>query len=151
MRTENVYCRGVSPKTKTGRLWTYVRDERNAGSMQPPAVWFANSPDRKGIHPQTHLANFSSVLQADVYARFNELYRTGDITEAACWAHARRKIHDIHIRRPSALTEEALKRIGQLYAIEAELRGLPAEHRLAQRQLRAKSLLNELEGWLREK
>lgn len=138
-------------KTKTGRLWTYVRDDRNAGSMLPPAVWFAYSPDRRGIHPQTHLANFSGVLQADAYAGFNELYRTGDITEAACWAHARRKIHDIHIRTPSALTEEALKRIGQLYAIEAELRGLPAEHRLAQRQLRVKPLLNELEGWLREK
>lgn len=110
-------------KTKTGRLWTYVRDDRNAGSMQPPAVWFACSPDRKGIHPQTHLTNFSGVLQADAYAGFNELYRTGDITEAACWAHARRKIHDIHVRTPSALTEEALKRIGQLYALEVELRG----------------------------
>ncbi|HHQ6628478.1 TPA: IS66 family transposase, partial [Serratia fonticola] len=133
------------------RLWTYVRDDRNAGSEQPPAVWFAYSPDRKGIHPQTHLANFSGVLQADAYAGFNELYRSGGITEAACWAHARRKIHDIHVRTPSALTEEALQRIGQLYAIEAELRELPAEHRLAQRQLRVKPLLNELEGWLREK
>jgi len=138
-------------KTKTGRLWTYVRDDRNAGSVQPPAVWFAYSPDRKGIHPQTHLGNFSGVLQADAYAGFNELYRSGGITEAACWAHARRKIHDIHVRTPSALTEEALKRIGQLYVIEAELRGLSAEHRLAQRQLRAKPLLNGLEGWLREK
>lgn len=120
-------------KTKTGRLWTYVRDDRNAGSMQPPAVWFAYSPDRKGIHPQTHLANFSGVLQADAYAGFNELYGTGDITEAACWAHARRKIHAIHVRTPSAITEEALKRIGQLYTVETELRGLPAARCLAQR------------------
>jgi len=138
-------------KTKTGRLWTYVRDDRNAGSMQPPAVWFAYSPDRKGIHPQTHLANFSGVLQADAYAGFNELYRTGDITEAACWAHARRKIHDIHVRTPSTITEEALKRIGQLYTVETELRGLPAAQRLAQRQMRTVPLLNGLEGWLREK
>lgn len=138
-------------KTKTGRLWTYVRDDRNAGSMQPPAVWFAYSPDRKGIHPQTHLANFSGVLQADAYAGFNELYRTGDITEAACWAHARRKIHDIHVRTPSVITEEALKRVGQLYTIETELRGLPAAQRLAQRQMRTVPLLNGLEGWLREK
>lgn len=136
-------------KTKTGRLWTYVRDDRNARASQPAAVWFAYSPDRKGIHPQTHLANFRGVLQADAYAGFNELYRSGGITEAACWAHARRKIHDIHVRAPSALTEEALKRIGQLYAIEGELRGLPAEYRLAQRQLRAKPQLNELESWLR--
>ena len=138
-------------KTKTGRLWTYVRDDRNAGSPLAPAVWFAYSPDRKGLHPQTHLAGFNGVLQADAYAGFNELYRAGHIKEAACWAHARRKIHDVHARTPSATTEEALKRIGQLYAIEAELRGLPAEQRLAQRQLRTKPLLNELEGWLREK
>ncbi len=94
-------------KTKTGRLWAYVRDDRNAGSALAPAVWFAYSPDRKGIHPQTHLACFSGVLQADAYAGFNELYRNGGITEAACWAHARRKIHDVHVRIPSALTEEA--------------------------------------------
>ena len=92
-------------KTKTGRLWTYVRDDRNAGSSQPPAVWFPYSADRKGIHPQTHLVNFRGVLQADAYAGFNDLYRSGGITEAACWAHARRKIHDIHVRIPLALTE----------------------------------------------
>ncbi|HAL9305078.1 TPA: IS66 family transposase, partial [Escherichia coli] len=67
-------------KTKTGRLWTCVRDDRNAGSTLAPAVWFAYSPDRKGIHPQTHLAGFSGVLQADAYAGFNELYRDGRIT-----------------------------------------------------------------------
>lgn len=100
-------------KTKTGRLWTYVRDDRNAG--------------------------------------FNELYRNGRITEAACWAHARRKIHDVHVRTPSALTEEALKRIGELYAIEAEIRGMPAEQRLGERQQKAKPQLESLENWLREK
>lgn len=138
-------------KTKTGRLWTYVRDDRNAGSAQPPAVWFAYSPDRKGIHPQTHLAGFRGVLQADAYAGFNELYRDGGIKEAACWAHARRKIHDVHVRTPSATTEEALKRIGQLYVIEAELRGLQAGQRQSERQLRTKPLLKALESWLREK
>ncbi|ECI3497666.1 IS66 family transposase, partial [Salmonella enterica subsp. salamae] len=138
-------------KTKTGRLWTYVRDDRNAGSASPPAVWFAYSPDRKGIHPQTHLTGFSGVLQADAYAGFNELYREGHIKEAACWAHARRKIHDVHVRTPSALTDEALKRIGELYAIEADIRGMPAEQRLAERQLKTKALLKSLENWLREK
>ncbi|TLV15149.1 IS66 family transposase, partial [Klebsiella indica] len=138
-------------KTKTGRLWTYVRDDRNAGSASPPAVWFAYSPDRKGIHPQTHLAGFSGVLQADAYAGFHELYREGHIKEAGCWAHARRKIHDVHIRTPSALTEEALKRIGELYAIEADIRGMPAEQRVAERQLKTKALLKSLENWLREK
>lgn len=138
-------------KTKTGRLWAYVRDDRNAGSALAPAVWFAYSPDRKGIHPQTHLACFSGVLQADAYAGFNELYRNGGITEAACWAHACRKIHDVHVRIPSALTEEALEQIGQLYAIEADIRGMPAEQRLAERQRKTKPLLKSLESWLREK
>ncbi|MEF7148376.1 IS66-like element ISEc8 family transposase, partial [Escherichia coli] len=135
-------------KTKTGRLWAYVRDDRNAGSALAPAVWFAYSPDRKGIHPQTHLACFSGVLQADAYAGFNELYRNGGITEAACWAHACRKIHDVHVRIPSALTEEALEQIGQLYAIEADIRGMPAEQRLAERQRKTKPLLKSLESWL---
>ncbi|WP_316474371.1 IS66 family transposase, partial [Klebsiella quasipneumoniae] len=75
------------------------------------------------------------------YAGFNELYRDGRITEAACWAHARRKIHDVHVRTPSALTEEALKRIGELYAVEAEIRGMLAEQRLAERQRKTKPLL----------
>jgi transposase len=91
------------------------------------------------------------VLQADAYAGFNELYRNGRITEAACWAHARRKIHDVHVRTPSTLTEEALRQIGQLYAIEADIRGMPAEQRLAERQQKAKPLLKSLESWLREK
>ncbi len=97
---------------------------------------------QKGIHPQTHLAGFSGVLQADAYAGFNELYRDGRLTEAACWAHARRKIHDVHVRTPSALTEEALKRIGELYAVEAEIRGMLAEQRLAERQRKTKPLLS---------
>ncbi|HAU9352719.1 TPA: IS66 family transposase, partial [Escherichia coli] len=79
------------------------------------------------------------------------LYRNGGITEAACWAHARRKIHDVHVRIPSALTEEALEQIGQLYAIEADIRGMPAEQRLAERQRKTKPLLKSLESWLREK
>jgi len=118
-------------KTKTWRLWTYVRDDRNAGSGLAPAVWFAYSPDREGIHPQSHLAGFSGVLQADAYAGFNELYRDGRITEAVCRAHARRKIQDVHVRTPSDLTEEALKRIGELYAIEAKKRACRQSSALA--------------------
>jgi len=136
-------------KTKTGRLWTYVRDDRPAGDLSPPAVWFAYSPDRKGIHPQTHLANFQGVLQADAYAGFNALYEGGGIDEAACWAHARRKFHDLHVARPSPLTTEALRRIAELYLIEAEVRGKPPDERRSVRQVRARPLLDDLEQWLR--
>lgn len=83
-------------KTKTARLWTYVRDDRPSGDTSPLAVWFAYTPDRKGIHPQTHLAKFEGVLQADAYSGFNVLFEDGTIHEAACWAHARRKFHDLH-------------------------------------------------------
>lgn len=135
--------------TKTARLWTYVRDDRASGSVTPPAVWFAYSPDRKGIHPQTHLANFKGILQADAYAGFNALFETGDVLEAACWAHARRKFYDLHAARPSAVTAEALRRIGELYVIEADIRGKPPDQRLQARQTRSRLLLDEFELWLR--
>lgn len=71
-------------KTRTARLWTYVRDDRASGAIEPPAVWFAYSPDRKGEHPQAHLAGFTGVLQADAYAGFNAIYESGRVVEAAC-------------------------------------------------------------------
>ena len=82
-------------RTKTGRLWTYVRDERPAGQITAPGVWFAYTPDRSGKHPNQHLAQFKGTLQADAYAGFNRLYDSGNVKEAACWAHVRRKFFDI--------------------------------------------------------
>ncbi|WP_260839059.1 IS66 family transposase [Escherichia coli] len=137
-----------SGKTRTARLWVYVRDDRNAGSQMPPAVWFAYSPDRKGIHPQNHLAGYSGVLQADAYGGYRALYESGRITEAACMAHARRKIHDVHARVPTDITTEVLQRIGELYVIEAEVRGCTAEQRLAARKARAAPLMQSLYDWI---
>lgn len=136
-------------KTKTARLWTYVRDDRPAGVKEPPAVWFAYTPDRKGIHPQEHLKDFAGVLQADAYAGFGAVYESGKVKEAACWAHARRKFYDLHAARPSAVTAEALERIGALYAIETEIRGKPPDERRQVRQARAQPLLADFEAWLR--
>jgi transposase len=83
-------------KTKTGRLWTHVRDDRPAGDTAAPAVWFGYSPDRKGEHPEQHLRTFRGALQADAYAGFNQLYKEdGRIQEVACWAHVRRKFYDL--------------------------------------------------------
>lgn len=137
--------RGV---TKTGRLWTYVRDDRPAASTDPPAVWFQYSPDRKGERPVTHLRKFAGILQADGYAGFDQLYARGDIVEAACWAHVRRKFYDIHVTNASPIAAEALTRIGALYAIEADLRGRPPDQRQAARQARAGPLLAALHEWL---
>ena len=135
-------------KTKTGRLWTYVRDERTAGENTPPAVWFAYSPDRKGEHPRLHLKNFKGALQADAYAGFHHLYDSGDMYEVACWAHARRKFHDIHVIHASPITTEAISRIGALYAVEGDVRGKPVELRCSVRQARAKPLLDDLRSWM---
>ena len=135
-------------KTKTGRLWTYVRDDRPAGSADAPAVWFAYSADRKGAHPEEHLKNFRGTLQADAYAGFNRLYEDGRIQEAACWAHVRRKFYDLDQAHASPAAKEALKRIGQLYAIEAEIRGHPPEERRAVRQARAAPLVESMHTWL---
>jgi transposase len=136
-------------KTKTARLWTYVRDDRPSGATEPAAVWFAYSPDRKGMHPQTHLAKFKGILQADAFAGFNALFETGTIREAACWAHARRKFFDLHDARPSAVTAEVLRRIGELYGIEAEIRGKPPNVRREIRQTKSLPLINDFETWLR--
>ncbi len=125
-----------------------MRDDRNTGSKLPPAVWFAYPPDRRGAHPQQHLAGYSGILQADAYGGYNALYEDGRITEAACMAHARRKIHDVHVRTPTDITTEALKRIGKLYAIEAEIRGSPADERLEVRKEQTVPLMQSLYDWI---
>ena len=137
-----------SGKTRTGRLWTYVRDDRPAGEDTAPAVWFAYSEDRKGEHPRQHLKDFKGGLQADAYAGFHHLYGDGDIYEVACWAHARRKFHEIHAIHASPTTTEALARIGALYGIEDEIRGKPADLRLTIRQARARPSLDDLREWM---
>jgi transposase len=134
-------------KTKTGRLWTYVRDDRPAGDRAAPAVWFAYSPDRKGEHPERHLREFGGTLQADAYAGFQQLYENGRIQEAACWAHVRRKFFDLQEAHASPVAREALERIAALYGIEKEIRGLPAEERQQIRNARARPLLEALRQW----
>ena len=137
-------------KTATGRLWTYVRDNRPAGSTEAPAVWFAYSPNRKGEHPNKHLKAFEGILQADAYAGFGALYDSGKVVPAACWAHVRRKFYEIAQAHGSPLAQEALQRIGALYAIETEIRGQLPEVRQATRQARAGPVLEELHHWLQE-
>ena len=136
-------------RTKTGRLWTYVRDDRPGASEQPPAVLFRYSPDRRGEHPKAHLKPFTGILQADAYAGFGHLYGER-VQEAACWAHARRAFYELHEANQSPIAAEALERIGVLYAIEAEIRGRPPDERAAIRQARAAPLLDALREWLRQ-
>jgi transposase len=134
-------------KTKTGRLWTYVRDDRPAGDSAAPAVWFAYSPDRKGEHPAQHLKKFRGILQADAYAGFNQLYENGRIQQAACWAHVRRHFYDLEQAHSSPVAREALQRIGALYGIEEPIRGRPPDERRAVREAQAKPLVDSLRQW----
>jgi transposase len=140
-------------KTKTGRLWTYVRDGRPCADQAPPAVCYFYSPDRKAEHPRAHLKGFRGILHADGYAGFKELYETrkmgeaSAIQEAACMAHVRRKFFDL-TTSPAPVAEEALQRIGELYDIEKSIRGSPPERRLAVRQAQSWPRFAALRKWL---
>jgi transposase len=141
-------------KTRTGRLWTYVRDDRPFAGPGPPAAVFFYSRDRGGEHPEQHLAGFAGLMQADAYAGFNRLYqadrKAGPIIEAACWAHARRKFFDLARINKAPIAAEAVARIDALFAIERELNGLVPQQRVDVRTERSWPLVIELESWLRE-
>jgi transposase len=151
-------------KTETGRVWTYVRDDRPFGGKDPPAALYYASRDRSGGHPERHLKGFVGVLQADAYGGYSRLYRSdrrpGPIVEALCWSHGRRKFFELadiaaNARRGknappiSPIALEAVKRIDALFAIEREINGLSAAKRLAARRERSASLVAEFEGWMR--
>ena len=135
-------------KTQTARLWAYGRDERLWGSTIPPASWYRFSSDRKGEHPKDHLSEYSGWMHADGYAGFEDLYRTGEIREVACLAHVRRKFVDVHKAQGSAIADEAIRRIAELYAVEKAARGLPPDKRVKIRQAEAKLAFDGLEAWL---
>jgi transposase len=134
-------------KTKTGRLWTYVRDGRAHADSAAPAVLFRYSPDRRGEHPESHLKSFCGILHADGYAGFERLYEDKRIQEAACWAHVRRKFYDIYESNRSPVAADALARIGKLYEIEQAIRGRPPDERRTVRKARAEPELEELKAW----
>jgi len=153
-------------KTRTGRLWTYVRDDRPFGGQSPPAAIFYYSSDREGVHPSRHLASYAGILQADAYGGYNDLYkagrRPGPITEAACWSHGRRKffvLADITKTAKarsqkkhaswSPLAHEAVRRIDLIFDAERALNGLVAGKRLDLRRTHVAPLVADLESWMR--
>ncbi len=151
-------------KTETGRIWTYVRDDRPFGGKDPPAALYYASRDRSGEHPQRHLKSFVGILQADAYSGYGRLYladrRPRPIVEALCWSHSRRRFFELadiasNARRGrdavpiSPIALEAIRRIDAIFDIEREINGLSAEERLATRRLRSAPLVATLEEWLR--
>jgi transposase len=134
-------------KTRTGRFWTYVRDDRPFAGPHPPAAVFFYSRDRGGEHPEQHLAGYAGLMQADAYAGFNHLYEAGRdggiVTEAACWAHARRKFFDLARINQAPIASEAVVRIDALFAIEREINGLAPQQRVAVRWIALTRFLDD--------
>jgi transposase len=155
-------------KTDTGRLWTYVRDDKPFGGAGPPAAIFYYSRDRRAEHPQAHLAGYVGILQADAYDGYNKLYlpdrKPGPIREAACWAHARRKFFELadigeNARRKAAGKKEipispiaigVVRRIDALFEIERAINGKTPQERLSARRLESRPLVDDLHTYLRE-
>ena len=135
-------------RTKTGRLWVYARDDRPWNGPDPPAAIYLYSPDRRAERPAAHLARFRGVVQVDGYPGFERLRDGGNIELAACWAHARRKFYEIHEATGSPIAAEALRRIAELYAIEATIRGQTADQRQDVRQTRSLPLVGAMKTWL---
>lgn len=135
-------------KTKTARIWAYVRDERPWSDTSPPCAWYQFTVDRKGEHPVKHLSGYQGWVHADGYAGFNGVFGENKASEVACMAHIRRKFVDVFAAEGSAIAGEAIKRIAQLYGIEKQARGLSPEARAALRQSKAKPIFDDLEKWL---
>jgi len=150
-------------KTRTGRLWTYVRDDRPFGGAEPPAAVFFYSSDRAAIHPERHLAGYSGILQADAYAGFSKLYepdrKGGPITEAGCWAHGRRKFFELadiaskaRNRQSTVISPiafEAVRKFDAIFMAERAINGLSPQERLAARRNDVAPLVHELIDWMK--
>ncbi|KJC45275.1 IS66 family transposase [Bradyrhizobium sp. LTSP857] len=134
-------------RTKTGRLWVYARDQRSWAGPEPPAAVYVFAPDRKAERPAAHLTHFRGVLHVDGYAGFERLTDGGNVTLAACWAHARRKFYEVAQAEDTPSAHEALRRIASLYAVEAQVRGQSPAHRLATRRALAKPIIDSLRLW----
>ena len=151
-------------KTKTARVWTYVRDERpwsgprikaaqtddlsSCAGRAPPCAWFKFTIDRKGEHPVSHLSGYQGWVHVDGYAGFNGVFGDGKASEMACMVHVRRKFVDVFASQGSSIAEEAIRRIALLYAVEKEARGKTPDERVALRQAKAKPIFDDLERWL---
>ncbi len=155
-------------KTDTGRCWVYVRDDKPFGGTAPSAAMFYYSRDRKGEHPQRHLAKYAGLFQADAFDGYRPLYLTGrspgPIVEAGCWVHARRPFFAMadleeNARRQatgkraitlSPIAIEVVRRIDALFDFERPINGKTAEERRVVRQELSKPLVEELASYMRE-
>ena len=138
-------------RTKTGWFWTIARDDRPWGGVDPPAVVYTYAPGRGREHARALLGGYRGILQCDGYAGYKALAAPatgpGSAVVAFCWSHARRQFYDLAIKAKAPVAEAALRRIAEVYAIEAEIRGSPPGQRLAVRQARSRPLVEALFTW----
>lgn len=134
-------------RTKTGRLWVYAREQRGWGGPEPPAAVYLFAPDRRAERPASHLEHFKGVLHVDGYAGFESLADKGNVVLAACWSHTRRRFYEVAQATNAPIATEALRRIAELYAVEAEVRGQSPAHRLAARHNRSKPIVDAMRLW----
>ena len=134
-------------RTKTGYAWAIARDDRPWGGAAPPAVVFHDAPGRGAQHAQALLAGYRGILQCDGYVAYKGLAAPAGVTLAFCWSHVRRGVYDLARKNTAPIATEALQRIAALYAIDAEVRGNPAEQRQAVRQARSRPLVEDLFAW----
>lgn len=135
-------------RTKTGRLWVYARDQQGWSGADPPAAIYFYEPDRRAERPKDHLKHYRGTLHVDGYAGFEQLTGAGTIVLAACWAHTRRKFYEIAKGDGSPIALEAVRRIAELYAIEAKIRGRSPAERLALRRLNSRQMTDAFKPWL---
>jgi len=136
-------------KAKTARLWVYARDEKPWGSTAAPAAWYQFSTSREAKHPSQHLQTYKGFAHADVYAGYNDAYRTGQVTEMACMVHIRREFVKVFESYKLPMAQEAIERIAKLYEVEKWARFKSPQDRVALRQEYAKPIFDDLEVWLR--
>jgi transposase len=137
-------------RTKTGYFWAIARDDRGWAGADPPAVVYSYAPGRGADHAITLLKDFTGILQTDGYSAYKTLAERGRnaVTLAHCWAHARRRFFELAKGGAAPIAAEALRRIAELYATEAKVRGQGAEIRKAARQQRSRPRVDEFERWL---
>lgn len=141
--------------TKTGYLWALARDDRAWGGEDPPGVVYSYAPGRSGEHGEAFLAGFNGILQIDGYTGYNRLTKASrkggePIRVAHCWAHARRKLKEVFDKDGSDIAREGLSHIAEIYAIEADIRGVSPGQRLSARQTRSAPLVAAFGAWLQE-
>ncbi len=156
LHTDDTPIRTLAPgtgKTRLSRFWVCAVDPRSYAGSEPPAAFYRYLADRKGERLCEHLAGFSGVIHAEAFAGYDALYRPtpgqpARIQHAACWAHARRKLFEVHEATKSPIAEKALRRIQALYQVEADIIARPPADRKAERQARSKPLLDDLNAWM---